>query len=101
MAARGRVRAAIEASDWDAALVEAEAARAISDTVNQPFERARLLLLLGMALGGRRRGDDLDLARDVLAEALDIFEGLDATPFVDPTRAQLARLNAELAALPS
>jgi class 3 adenylate cyclase/tetratricopeptide (TPR) repeat protein len=99
MAARGRTRAAIEEEDWEAAVAEAEAAQALADEVGQPFERARLLLLLGTALGQRAGLGDLDRARALLGEALGVFERLGALPFAQRAHAELERLDPQLAGM--
>jgi hypothetical protein len=101
MAARGRIGAAIGAEDWPTAVTEAEAAHGLAETLGQPFERARLLLLHGTALARQGAGSDLGPARKLLGEALDTFEGLGAQPFVERTQAELGRLDAQRAALPT
>jgi len=101
MAARGRIDAAIAAEEWETALTEAEAARGLADTLGQPFERARLLLLHGTALARQSRDADLDSARSLLAEALETFAQLRAQPFMDRAQAELGRLDAQRAALPT
>jgi class 3 adenylate cyclase/tetratricopeptide (TPR) repeat protein len=97
MAARARVSVAIQAEEWDTAVAEAGAARDLAILVSQPFERAQLLLLHGTALGRRARGDDVEHARTMLAEALDIFERLGARPSIDLAIAELARLQTRAA----
>jgi adenylate cyclase len=101
MAARARISAAIQAEDWAAALAGVEAADPLATTVGQPFERARLVLLHGTALARRGHDEDRDRARDLLAEALAVFEQLGARPFVDLAQAELGHLDAERASLPA
>jgi class 3 adenylate cyclase/tetratricopeptide (TPR) repeat protein len=99
MAARGRASAAIQAAAWDSAVDAADAALALADEVAQPYERARLHLVLGTALGRRAAPGDLDRARSSIAEALDTFERLGARPSVDLAVAELARLDTRSATL--
>ena len=115
MAARGRAGAAVRAEAWDTAIAEASVALPLADEIAQPFERARLLLVLGTALARRaaagdgQAGDrdraqaadhdraqagDRDRAHALLAEALEVFERLGARPFTDEAIAELARLDA-------
>jgi tetratricopeptide (TPR) repeat protein len=99
MAARGRASAAIQASAWDSAVGAADAALALADEVAQPYERARLHLVLGTALNRRSAPGDLDRARALIAGALDTFERLGARPSVDLAVAELARLDSRPATL--
>jgi tetratricopeptide (TPR) repeat protein len=101
MAARARIDAASQAGQWDEALAEAEAAHGLAETLGQPFERARLLVLHGTALARRGRDADLVPARALLAQALGTFEELGAQPYVERTQAELGRLDALRAALPT
>jgi hypothetical protein len=114
LAARGRVTAAIQAGTWDPAVQdadawdtpirdtdtwdtavrEADAALPLADEVGQPFDRALLLLLLGTALSRRGAPGDHERARDLLNDALSVFEGLGARPSIDRAVAELARLSA-------
>jgi tetratricopeptide (TPR) repeat protein len=94
MAARGRASAAVRAEAWDTAVAEASVALPLADEVAQPFERARLLLVLGTALGRRAGPGDRDRAQALLAEALEVFERLGARPSTDEAVAELARLDA-------
>ena len=88
-------RAALRAEAWDTAVAEASVALPLADTVAQPFERARLLLVLGTALGRRASAGDRDRARALLGEALEVFERLGARPSTDEAVAELARLDAQ------
>jgi hypothetical protein len=99
MAARGRASAALRSEAWDDAVAEAEAALPLAAEVAQPFERARLLLVLGSALGTRAAPGDLERARALLGEALEVFEELGARPSIDAAVAELARLTARPATL--
>jgi class 3 adenylate cyclase len=94
MAARGRTSAAIEAAAWDDAVAEGGAALDLAEQIGQPFERARLLLVLGVAHAGRAEAEDVEPARSLLAEALAVFEQLGARPYADDAVAELARLDA-------
>ena len=71
------------------ALVGAGADAAAGDAGGQPFERARLLLVLGTRERRRRRWG---AARAALQEALDAFERLGAPLWAAKTRAELARV---------
>jgi tetratricopeptide (TPR) repeat protein len=99
MAARGRASAAIQAAAWDSAVGAADAALALADEVAQPYERARLHLVLGTALSRRAAPGDLDRAQSLIAGALDTFERLGARPSVDLAVAELARLDSRPATL--
>jgi hypothetical protein len=98
-AARGRASAALQAEAWDDAVAEADTALALAEEVAQPFERARLLLVLGTALSRRGAPGDLDRARVLLGEALTTFEALGARPSTDAAVAEIARLDARPATL--
>ncbi|MFD7261359.1 AAA family ATPase [Streptomyces sp. NPDC059874] len=64
----------------------------------RPFERARTLLLYGEWLRrGRRRG----AARNVLAEALESFQRMSATPWADRTRGELRAAGAGTESAPA
>jgi hypothetical protein len=101
MAARGRIAAALADGDLDEAVDEAQAAQPLAETVNQPFERGQLLLIHGAALVRRAHGDDLDQAAALLAEALATFERLGGRPHAERAHAELGRLDAARAALPT
>jgi DNA-binding CsgD family transcriptional regulator len=62
--------------------------------VDLPFERARTLLVAGSAMrrAGRRSG-----ARQLLAEAREVFDNLGAIPFVARADAEIARLGGRAA----
>jgi tetratricopeptide (TPR) repeat protein len=101
MAARGRVAAALADGELDEAVEEARDAQPLAETVNQPFEQARLLLIHATALISRAHGDDLDRAGTLLGEALATFERLGARPYAERAYAELGRLDAARAALPT
>jgi len=89
-AAALRVRGLIAtgAGDEQAAEEAFEAALAQHDRIPEPFERGRTLLARGEALRRfRRRGR----AREALAAAVGIFETLGAGPWLERSRAELAR----------
>jgi hypothetical protein len=99
MAARGRIAAALADGDFDEAVDEAQDAQPLSETVNQPFEHARLLALHAAALISRAHDDDLDRAGTLVGEALATFERLGARPSAERAHAELGRLESARAAL--
>jgi tetratricopeptide (TPR) repeat protein len=95
MAARARVLVALQTEAWDHAVTLATEALPLAEGVGQPFEQAKLLLLFGRALGRRGQNDDAERARQVLRDALVVFESLGAQPSVDAASAELGRLDAD------
>jgi DNA-binding CsgD family transcriptional regulator len=89
MACRGRALLSASRGDLDASYAELERALGLHDRLEEPFERARTLLVLGSV---RRRGKKKRPARDALESALEIFEELGATLWATKTRAELARV---------
>jgi DNA-binding CsgD family transcriptional regulator len=85
--ARGLVLAA--RGEVDDALAELERSLAEHDRLGWPFERARTLLALGVV---RRRGKQKRAARQALAQALALFDGLGARLWSARTTAELARV---------
>ena len=73
----------------DDALVDLQAAVARHADVQQPFDRARTLLVLGAA---QRRAKQRAEGRVSLEAALAVFEELDAALWADRARAEIARL---------
>jgi len=71
MAARGRAGAAVRAEVWDTAIAEASVALPLANEIAQPFERARLLLVLGTALARRAATDGAQAADQDRAHAGD------------------------------
>ena len=92
MAARARVLVCVQTGAWDAAVQTATDTLPLAEGVGQPFEHARLLLLLGMAHAGRGLPGDAERARGILLTAQAVFEGLGALPFVEATASELGRL---------
>ena len=95
MAARARVRVAIQAEEWDSAIATATEALTLAEGVGQPFEQARLLLLFGKALARRGADGDAERARQLLQEAQAVFEALGAQPSIEVAAAELGRLDAQ------
>jgi DNA-binding CsgD family transcriptional regulator len=75
--------------DLDGAANEAEHAIAAHARLPMPFELARTMLVFGQVQ--RRRGERR-AARQVLQQALKIFEEIGARPWADKTRAEIARI---------
>lgn len=94
MAARARVRVALQQEAWQAAVTTATDALPMAEGVGQPFEQARLLLLLGMALARRGQGGDTERAHQLIQDAQAVFEGLGAQPSIEAAAAELGRLDA-------
>jgi DNA-binding NarL/FixJ family response regulator len=74
--------------DLDAALVAAEEAVRLFESLALPFETARALLALGEI---RRRARQKAAARDVIGRSLAVFEHLGAARWADRARSELAR----------
>ena len=85
---RGLVRAAH--GDLEGARSEYERSLAMLEAHPYPLERARTLLCLGSA---QRQDKQKRPARDVMRQALDIFEELGARPWADRARAELRRVS--------
>src|SRR6266498_3725815 len=80
--------------DQAAALAELERSLAEHNRLGWPFERARTLLALGVVL---RRGKQKRAARQTLAQALALFDGLGARLWSAKTTAELARIGGRAA----
>jgi DNA-binding CsgD family transcriptional regulator len=91
-AAAGRCRGLLATAegDLDAAFKAFERVVADLETLDSPFELGRTLLGLGSA---RRRARDKRLARDALAQALAIFEGLGARLWARKAEGELRRIS--------
>jgi DNA-binding CsgD family transcriptional regulator len=89
-AARCRGQLAAAQGDVAAALDAFAASLTELDPTPYTFERGRTLLALGVV---RRQVMQKRAARDALAQALGIFEGLGARLWADKTRAELARIS--------
>jgi DNA-binding CsgD family transcriptional regulator len=94
-AARCRMLAAAARGDFEAALGHGRRALAANERVDEPFERARTLLLLGTV---RRRAGQKRLARETLAEARHAFEALGATGWAEQAAAEIRRIGGRAAA---
>jgi DNA-binding CsgD family transcriptional regulator len=88
-AARARGLILSARGDLEGAQAELEASLAEHDRLGWPFERARTLLALGVV---RRRGKQKRAARQTLAQALALFDGLGAHLWSARTTAELARI---------
>lgn len=86
-----RCRALIASSTGadDLALDRAERAVAHHRQIDQPFELARSLLIAGSV---HRRTKAKKRARDALTEAVEIFAGLQATPWTDRAQNEIDRI---------
>jgi DNA-binding CsgD family transcriptional regulator/Tfp pilus assembly protein PilF len=71
-----------------------EKARAVGDTLNAPFEDARTLLALGIAL---RRAKRRAHARETLERAIAAFQSLEASAWVVRGRQELGRIGGRTA----
>ncbi|HEX4745884.1 MAG TPA: LuxR C-terminal-related transcriptional regulator, partial [Gaiellaceae bacterium] len=89
MACRGRALLSAARGDLGASHRELEHALVLHDRLDEPFERARTLVLLGNVL---RRDRKKRSARDALESALEIFGRLGAVLWEEKTRAELARV---------
>jgi DNA-binding NarL/FixJ family response regulator len=81
--------------ELDQALRALEAALDVHDRLQEPFERARTLLVLGTV---ERRAKRRRAARETLAAALGAFEELGAPLWAARARAELARIGGRPAA---
>src|SRR5262249_20811162 len=75
--------------DLDGAVAATEHAIAAHDRLPMPFELARTLLVHGQVQ--RRRGERR-VARQVLQQALTLFQDIGSTPWADKTRGEIARI---------
>jgi DNA-binding CsgD family transcriptional regulator len=87
-AARSRAIVTAAGGKPDAALADLERAMAAHGHATIPVDRARTLLALGQV---RRRLRQRSAAKAAFDEALATFEQLGAQPWIDRTRAELAR----------
>jgi DNA-binding CsgD family transcriptional regulator len=86
-----RCRGLIAAAEGDLPAAFSATKQALDDLdgLELPLERARTLLCLGVV---RRRADQKRAAREVLEQAVSIFEETAAQPWADKARAELARI---------
>jgi DNA-binding CsgD family transcriptional regulator len=91
LAAARRCRGLLSAArgDLDDAAGSLERALAEHERAPLPFERGRTLLVVGAV---RRRANQRRAAREVLGEALRVFEGLGAPLWAAKAKAELARI---------
>lgn len=91
LAASARCRALVAAADTDfeSALTAVDEALGAHARVAMPFERARTLLVRG---GIERRARRKRAAREALADALSVFDGLGAQSFAEQARLELGRI---------
>ena len=89
MACRGRALLSAARGDLRASQGELEQALVLHDRLEEPFERARTLAVLGNVL---RRDRKKRAAREALEGALEIFGRLGAVLWEAKTRAELARV---------
>ncbi len=89
MACRGRALLAAARGNLRAASQELERALALHHRLEEPFERARTLVVLGNVL---RRDRKKRPAREALESALEIFDQLGAVLWKTKTHAELARI---------
>jgi DNA-binding CsgD family transcriptional regulator len=94
-AARCRMLARAAGGDVEAALSHGRRALVAHERVNEPFERARTLLLLGTV---HRRAGHKRLAREALAEARAIFEAIGAAGWAESASAEIRRIGGRAAA---
>jgi DNA-binding CsgD family transcriptional regulator len=94
MAARSRGLLCSALGDSEAAYAALEEALVLCDSLGEPFERARTLLLLGSV---RRRDRKKRPARESLEAALEIFDSLGARLWSERTRGELARIGGRAA----
>lgn len=89
VAKRCRALLAATAGELDNAVLLLDDALALHDLAPIPFERARTLLVLGIA---HRRARAKREASRVLGEALEIFKGVGAAAWAERTEAELSRI---------
>jgi DNA-binding CsgD family transcriptional regulator len=89
MAGRGRALLAAARGDLRASQAELEHTLVLHDRLEEPFERARTLTVLGSVL---RRDRKKRAAREALEGALETFHRLGATLWEAKTQAELARI---------
>jgi DNA-binding CsgD family transcriptional regulator len=91
LAAAARARGMVEGAqgDLDAAVAALLDALREHDLAPIPFDRARTLLALGVV---RRRRRERGAAKDALAEAVRVFDGLGALLWAERARAELDRV---------
>jgi DNA-binding CsgD family transcriptional regulator len=89
MASRGRALLAAARGDLRGSQAELERTLVLHDRLEEPFERARTLALLGSVL---RRDRKKRAAREALEGALEIFRRLGASLWETKTDAELARI---------
>ncbi len=89
MACRGRALLSAARGDLGAAYGELERALVLHDRLEEPFERARTLAVLGNVL---RRDRKKRAAREALESALETFGRLGAVLWEQKTHAELARV---------
>ena len=89
MACRGRALLSGARGDLRAAQAELERALELHDRLEEPFERARTLFVLGNVL---RRGRKKRAAREALESALEVFARLGAVLWEAKAHAELARI---------
>jgi DNA-binding CsgD family transcriptional regulator len=89
IAARGRALVAGVSGEEDAARAALADALAAHESLPQPFELARTLLVQGQI---ERRAKSRAAAREALTRALQLFDNLGAARWSDRTAAELARI---------
>ncbi len=89
MAGRARALLAAARGELGASRAELEQALVLHDRLEEPFERARTLTVLGSVL---RRDRKKRAAREALEGALETFRRLGATLWETKTQAELARI---------
>ena len=95
MSCRGRALLSAARGDLRASYQELEQALVLHDRLDEPFERARTLVVLGNVL---RRDRKKRAAREALESALEIFDQLGAILWEAKTQAELARVGGRAAA---
>jgi DNA-binding CsgD family transcriptional regulator len=87
---RARAMLASARDEHAAALGELDGALVLHDRLGDPFERGRTLLVLG---GVRRRLGQRRAARDVLQEAVALFDDVGAATWAARARTELGRIS--------